>query len=70
MSTSAQTAQAASFLLDLWTRRARCAAIPAETRPTTRAEGYAVQTAMAAMQPQAVVGWKIAATPAGCLPTA
>ena len=62
MSTSAQTAQAASFLLDLWTRRARCAAIPAEARPTTRTEGYAAQTAMAALQPHAVFGWKIAAT--------
>ena len=62
MSTSAKTAQAASFLLDLWTRRARCAAIPADARPATRTEGYAVQTAMAALQPHAVFGWKIAAT--------
>lgn len=64
MSTSVQTAQAASFLFDLWTRRARCAAIPAEARPATRHEGYAVQTAMAHLQAHAVFGWKIAATSA------
>jgi 2-keto-4-pentenoate hydratase len=64
MSTPSPTTLAAGFLLDLWIRRARCAAIPADTRPTTRTEGYAVQTAMAAMQPHATLGWKIAATSA------
>ena len=64
MSTPSPTSKAASFLLDLWTRRARCAAIPVDARPASRAEGYLVQTAMAAMQPHATLGWKIAATSA------
>ncbi len=59
-----QIEQAATFLVDLWNRRARCAAIPAESRPATRTEGYAVQSAMAALQPHPVFGWKIAATSA------
>ncbi len=64
MSTHTKTAEAASFILDHWTSRTRCAAIPEAVRPTTRTEGYAVQSAMAALQPHAVFGWKIAATSA------
>ncbi len=64
MSTPAKTAEAASFLLDHWTGRTRCAAIPEAVRPATRTEGYAVQNAMAALQQHAVFGWKIAATSA------
>jgi 2-keto-4-pentenoate hydratase len=40
--------------------------LPAEGRPSTRADGYAIQEQLAALSGQRVVGWKIAATsPAG-----
>lgn len=37
-------------------------ALPAALRPTTRAEGYAVQALLPCASNQAVAGWKIAAT--------
>jgi 2-keto-4-pentenoate hydratase len=38
------------------------AALPEPVRPATRADGYAVQAALAARSPQPLFGWKIAAT--------
>src|SRR5689334_10988241 len=38
------------------------AALPEQVRPRTRAEGYAVQAALAGRSPQPLFGWKIAAT--------
>ncbi len=55
-------ARAADVLLGLWTARARCDALPADVRPQTRTEGYAVQNALARVQGHAQFGWKIAAT--------
>lgn len=49
----------------LWQARLDCqrmAALPADCRPVTLDEGYAVQDAMAAACGQATAGWKIAAT--------
>lgn len=55
-------ARAADVLLGLWTARGRCDALPADVRPQTRTEGYAVQNALARVQGHAQFGWKIAAT--------
>jgi 2-keto-4-pentenoate hydratase len=60
----ARITQAAEIL---WRGRLECrrmAALPAECRPRTLDEGYAIQDAMVALAAQAVVGWKIAATSA------
>lgn len=38
------------------------ASLPSQSRPSTRAEGYACQAQLPAVSGQAVVGWKIAAT--------
>lgn len=57
-----EVARAAEVLLELWTSRGRCDALPPEVRPATRTEGYAVQRALAALQGHAQFGWKIAAT--------
>ncbi len=62
MNLNEKSGRAADFLLRLWNARERCAAIPDDARPQTRPDGYAVQSAMAARQPHAVFGWKIAAT--------
>lgn len=57
-----QVDQAAADLLALWQQRMRCDGLAAACRPTSRAEGYAVQQAMATKQSHALFGWKIAAT--------
>ncbi|MDY0870857.1 2-keto-4-pentenoate hydratase [Dongia rigui] len=51
----------------LWRKRlaqARLSALPAECKPATLDEGYAVQAAMVGLAGQAMFGWKIAATSA------
>ncbi|WP_395019232.1 2-keto-4-pentenoate hydratase [Dongia sp.] len=51
----------------LWRSRhaeSRIDALPPEIRPTTLAEGYAIQEAMLDLVQQPAVGWKIAATSA------
>ncbi len=51
----------------LWHARLECRrmdGLPADCRPSSLAEGYAIQDAMAAAAGQKVVGWKIAATSA------
>jgi 2-keto-4-pentenoate hydratase len=53
---------AASTLWRHWTRSTRLPALPPGCRPANRAEGYAIQRALAVLSAQPVVGWKIAAT--------
>jgi 2-keto-4-pentenoate hydratase len=51
----------------LWRKRLaqeRLSALPADCKPSSLDEGYAVQEAMAALASQPVFGWKIAATSA------
>lgn len=56
------TRAAAAMLLQHWRQSTRLAELPAHCRPTTRAEGYAIQAEVARLSGQNVVGWKIAAT--------
>ncbi|MBE0627253.1 MAG: fumarylacetoacetate hydrolase family protein [Burkholderiales bacterium] len=53
---------AAAMLLQHWRHSTRLAELPAHCRPETRAEGYAIQSELAKLSGQNVVGWKIAAT--------
>lgn len=58
-----QSAQAAATLLwQHWQARSRLSTLPAECRPSNRAQGYAVQAELARLAGEPVVGWKIAAT--------
>jgi len=57
---------AAATLWQHWQEGRRMTALPDHVRPSTRAEGYDVQTELAALSGQHVIGWKIGATsPAG-----
>ncbi len=59
-------AQAASDLLVRhWRDGTRLAALPPDLRPTTRAEGYAIQARLERHSDGPLFGWKIAATSAG-----
>src|SRR4029434_9881901 len=53
---------AADLLWRAWTQSARIDALPPDCRPADRADGYAIQSALAARFCQKRVGWKIAAT--------
>src|SRR5512141_1947143 len=53
---------AAELLLQHWRQSTRLDQLPAQCRPATRAEGYAIQAELAQLSGQNVVGWKIAAT--------
>lgn len=53
---------ASDTLWDLWRQGRRIAALPAQIRPTTREEGYAVQALLEARSAHPLYGWKIAAT--------
>jgi 2-keto-4-pentenoate hydratase len=56
-------AEAASELLwSHWRDGKRLAALPAQLRPATRAEGYAIQAELEKRSPAPLFGWKIAAT--------
>jgi 2-keto-4-pentenoate hydratase len=58
-----QQRQAASDLLwELWQQGRRVAELPADVRPATREEGYAVQALLERRSAYPVFGWKIAAT--------
>jgi 2-keto-4-pentenoate hydratase len=58
-----QQRQAASDLLwELWQHGRRVVELPAELRPATREEGYAVQALLERRSAYPVFGWKIAAT--------
>jgi 2-keto-4-pentenoate hydratase len=59
------TARAASALLVRhWNDGTRLDALPAEMRPATREEGYAIQAALMETTAEPLFGWKIAATSA------
>ncbi len=58
----AQVQEASARIVAHWRAGTRMAALPAEFRPATRAEGYAIQAHLEALAP--VFGWKIAATSA------
>jgi 2-keto-4-pentenoate hydratase len=57
-----QIAAAARILHDHWRAGSKLTSLAAEQRPGDRAEGYAVQAAMAKLSPAPLFGWKIAAT--------
>lgn len=54
--------QAARIIWDTWQANQRVNGLPAECRPTSRQEGYKVQSEVARLSGQALFGWKIAAT--------
>ncbi len=54
--------QAANILWQNWARGSRVDALPESCRPSKRADGYAIQAAVARASGQQVRGWKIAAT--------
>lgn len=57
---------AAQVLLSTWENGRRIPALPEASRPLSRSDGYAVQSALQDLSGDAVAGWKIAATsPAG-----
>jgi 2-keto-4-pentenoate hydratase len=62
MSTAEKIDQAANALLTMWQQRTRCDGLPQNYRPSSRAEGYAVQHSIGEKQQHALFGWKIAAT--------
>jgi 2-keto-4-pentenoate hydratase len=62
--TPAATEEAADILWRHWQASTRIDALPERCRPQTRADGYAVQAAVAVRSQQTVAGWKIAATSA------
>jgi 2-keto-4-pentenoate hydratase len=53
---------ACDFLYEHWRRQTRTDALPADLRPSTRAEGYAIQAFIERHSRLPVYGWKIAAT--------
>jgi 2-keto-4-pentenoate hydratase len=53
---------AARLLWDRWDTCSRIDALPSEWRPDVRRDAYAIQTEIARVSGQDVVGWKIAAT--------
>jgi 2-keto-4-pentenoate hydratase len=56
--------RAAEHLWRHWHEGRRLAALPAELRPESRAEGYAVQGELETLSGRPLFGWKIAATSA------
>jgi 2-keto-4-pentenoate hydratase len=55
---------AAALLWQRWRQSTRLDELPAQCRPGSRVEGYAIQAEVAKLSGQRVVGWKIAATSA------
>ena len=55
-------ALASNILYDHWVRGETLAGLPDKARPTTRAEGYAIQARLESRSTGPVFGWKIAAT--------
>lgn len=53
---------AATILWQHWQQSTRLEQLPAQCRPVSRAEGYAIQAELAWLSGQSIVGWKIAAT--------
>jgi 2-keto-4-pentenoate hydratase len=60
--TSQQLQRAADALWDHWQQGTSIPALPEEMRPSTRADGYAIQATLDARTPSPLFGWKIAAT--------
>lgn len=54
--------EASDLLFGLWRDGRRIAQLPDDIRPTTRAEGYRVQSLIEARSAKPLFGWKIAAT--------
>ena len=57
-----QINEAARILWDAWREGRRIAALPADCRPESLDEGYAIQRAAAERSGSGTIGWKIAAT--------
>lgn len=57
-----RVARASRLLLDAWATGERIPALPADLRPATRAEGYAIQAEVMRITAAPLFGWKIAAT--------
>lgn len=53
---------AASTIWEHWSSSSTLPELHENVRPSNRADGYAIQRALAALSGQAIVGWKIAAT--------
>jgi 2-keto-4-pentenoate hydratase len=62
MSAAEKIDKAADALLAMWQQRTRCDGLSPSYRPSSRAEGYAVQQLVGEKQQHALFGWKIAAT--------
>jgi 2-keto-4-pentenoate hydratase len=62
MSTTEITKAASDLLWANWQAGTVLRELPADMRPTTRAEGYAIQAHLAQRSPGPLYGWKIAAT--------
>jgi len=60
--TSAQLTDASNLLWEHWTAGRRLAQIPESLRPSSRADGYAVQATLEQRSGGPLFGWKIAAT--------
>lgn len=54
--------QAAQLLWSHWQHTTRISTLPADCRPHTRKDGYAIQAELAACSGHGIMGWKIAAT--------
>ena len=62
MLTQRQRQAASDLLWELWQQGRRVAELPADLRPATREDGYAVQALLERRSAYPVFGWKIAAT--------
>lgn len=62
MLTEQQRQTVSDTLWGLWRHGQRIAALPAQIRPTTREEGYAIQALLEGRSAHPLYGWKIAAT--------
>lgn len=60
-----QLAEASRLLIDHWDQGLKLATLPVALRPTSRREGYAIQSVLDRQSKSPLFGWKIAATSAG-----
>ncbi|MEZ5932030.1 MAG: fumarylacetoacetate hydrolase family protein [Alphaproteobacteria bacterium] len=61
----AKAKAAAALIADHWQCGRQMEALPEALRPTSRADGYAIQAHLADISASALIGWKIAATSTG-----
>ena len=59
---TAKAQEASDLIWQHWQDGTVMDGLPADLKPNTRAEGYAIQACLAQHSPQPLVGWKIAAT--------